>query len=318
MLFKNFFSFLLRSYFSKFINNFIEKKNIIIIFRRGSSIGENVYMTSIIREISTKEKKIFLFTNYGQLFLNNPRISKLYNIKKKSFVWFLLNNLKGKSILEFKSKYETKENHDEKKKYFLFFHPNNKIHLAQALSEHFNLNLNYQNLKNEFFFSDQEIKENEKDLILPKKFAVIHSTTKKSFTNNKEWKVERIQKIIDHFSKIQWIQIGISGEPLLNNCHNFMNLEIRKTAYLIKKCQFIFTYEGLFNHIASSFEKKTFLIHSGFLPIEAFFYKNTIVIEKNSKISCYPCYSIDCKNHRKEFLDNVTDDFVIKRIEENL
>ena len=34
----------------------------------------------------------------------------------------------------------------------MFYHKSNKISLAQAMSEHFNLNLDYSNLKNEFFF----------------------------------------------------------------------------------------------------------------------------------------------------------------------
>ena len=318
MFFKKFFSFLLRSFLSKFINNFFKKRDIVLIFRRGSSIGENVYMTSVIREISKNKKKIFLFTNYGQLFLYNPRISKLYNIRKKNFIWFLLSNLKGESIVEFKSKHETKENHDVKKKYFLFFHPNNKIHLAQALSEHFNIGLNYRNLKNEIFFSEKEVAENERDIVLPQKFAVIHSTTKKLFTKNKEWKLEGMQAIVDHFYKINWIQIGLSSEPKLKNCIHKLDLDLRKSAFIISKCDFLVTYEGLFNHLASCFNKKNFLIHTGFLPESAFNYKNNILLEKNSNMTCYPCYDIECEKHNKNCLENLTTEYVLDRIEKNL
>ena len=38
-----------------------------------------------------------------------------------------------------------------KKKYFLFFHKEKNIHLAQAMSDHFNLDIDYKDLKMNFF-----------------------------------------------------------------------------------------------------------------------------------------------------------------------
>ena len=102
-----------RKILSNLINNFLSKISILIIFRNGEAIGEHVYMSSVIREISMKkERKILLFTNKYDIYLNNPRIFKLFKLKKKSFIWFFLNNFKGKSILEFSSKYATKKNHE--------------------------------------------------------------------------------------------------------------------------------------------------------------------------------------------------------------
>ena len=87
-----------------------------MIFRNGSAIGDHVYMSSILKEISLKKsKKILLFSNYFKLFLNNPRVYKLFKIGRKSFIWFLLNSLKGNSILEFHSLKAIKKNHFEEK-----------------------------------------------------------------------------------------------------------------------------------------------------------------------------------------------------------
>ena len=310
---------ILKKIINNLINAFLAKINILIIFRRGDAIGEHVYMSSVIRAISIQnKKKIILFTNKYEIYINNPRIFKLFKLKKKSVVWYFLNYLKGMAILEFNSKHATKINHKYKKKYCLYFHSDSKIHLAQAMSEHFNMDLDYNNLKNEFFFSSAELKNFNNKIYLPEKYALIQSISKLSFTKNKEWKIQGIQAIIDHFNKVKWIQIGKSGEPVLRNCDKMLDLNIREVAYVISKCEFLVTYEGLFNHLASCFQKKNFVIHTGFLPIEAFNYQNNIIIERNSNMDCYPCYDLECKNHYKKCLKNLNTEYVLDKIEKNL
>ena len=300
------------------MNKFFYKKGIVVIFKNGSAFGEHVYMTSIIKEISLNKKKIYLFTRNDKIFLNNPRITKIFKLSDNSIIWFFLKNLIGSNILEFNSIHATKNNHEVQKKYFLNFHSNNRIHLAQAMSEHFDLGLKYEDLENEFFFSDGEIKKFTKEINLPSKFSLIQSTSKHSFTKNKEWKIGGMQSIIDYFNNIKWIQIGKEGEPILNNCENKLNLNIREVAFVISKCEFIVTYEGLFNHLASCFKKKSFVIHTGFLPIEAFKYKKSIIIEKNSEMDCYPCFKLDCNSHLKKILVNMNTEYVLNKIESNL
>lgn len=316
---KKILSFFLKKILSKPINYFFNKTKIVIIFRNGFALGDQVLMTSVIKEIAyKKKKKIFLFITNDEIFINNPRILKIFKLKNKSLIWFFLRSLIGSNILEFISVYATKKNHGVLKKYFLNFHSNNRIHLAHAMSEHFDFDLEYKDLENEFFFSKDELKKFESEIRLPSKFALIQSTSKHSFTKNKEWKIEGMQSIIDYFRDIKWIQIGKNDEPRLNNCKNMLNLNIREVAFVISKCQYIVTYEGLFNHLASCFQKKSFVIHTGFLPIEAFKYKNNIIIEKNSEMDCYPCFKIDCESHSKKFLKNMDIEYVVSKIKSNL
>ncbi len=312
-------SFFLIKFLSKPVNNFFDKKKIIIIFRNGMALGDLVYMTSIIKEIALKKKKkIFLFTSNDKVFLNSPRITKIFTLKNKSLFWFFLRNLIGTNVLEFNSVHATKKNHEVLKKFFLNFHSNNRIHLAQAMSEHFNLDLEYKDLENEFFFSNNELKKFESEINLPPKFSLIQSTSKHSFTKNKEWKIEGMQSIVDYFKDINWIQIGKNDEPKLNNCKKMLDLNLREVAFVISKCEFIVTYEGLFNHLASCFKKKSFVIHTGFLPIEAFKYKNNIIIEKNLEMDCYPCFKIDCESHSKKFLKMMDNEYVVSKIKSYL
>ena len=315
---KKLLKFILEKIIKDYLNYFLKKNKYLIIFRCGNAIGEHVYMSSVIKKLFNQNKKIILFTNYYFLYENNPHVYKIFKFKKKSYIWFFLKNLVGDTILEFNSIYATKINHINNNKYFLYFHKNRKIHLAEAMSQHFNLIDDYSNLKNYFFFSEKEYINYEKEFDLKEKFSLIQSTTKKKFTENKEWKVDGMQKIVNHFNNIKWIQIGTSEDPNLEGCEHMLDLDLRKTAYLIKKCNFLISYEGLFNHLASCFDTKNFLIHTGFLPEQAFYYKNNILIEKNSEMSCYPCYSIKCTDHKKEFLSKLNDEFVIKTIEKNI
>ena len=308
-----YFKKILKYFFKDKINKILNKKKIIVVFRNGSAIGDHLYMTSVLREIASKGYKIILFSNYYELFLNNIRIKKVYKISNRNFVWFLLNLFKGENILEFRSKHEEFDN-----KHFLFYHKDRKIHLSKANSEHFNLDLNYEKLDNEFFFSKDELIQLDQNIKLPQKYSLIQSTTKKSYTLNKEWNFDGMQMIVNHFKKINWIQIGKSNEPKLKNCTHFLNLNLREVAYVIHKSEFLVTYEGLFNHMASCFNKKNFLIHTGFLPIESFNYKNNILIENNKDYPCYPCYDISCKDHKSLTKKNIKIEEVIKKIEDNI
>ena len=304
---------ILKKLFKEHINNILNKKKIVIIFRNGSAIGDHLYMTSVLREIASKGYKIILFSNYYELFLNNIRIKKIYKISNKNVIWSFLNLLKGKRILEFRSLNDNLEN-----KHFLFFHKNKKIHLSEANSEHFNLNLNYQKLDNEFFFSKDELSQLNQNIDLPPKYSLIQSSSKKNYTLNKEWDFNGMQMIVNHFKKINWIQIGKTDEPRLANCKHLLNLNLRELAYVIYRSEFLVTYEGFFNHFASCFNKKNFLIHTGFLPVESFNYKNNILIENNKDYPCYPCYDLKCKDHQNLTKKNIKVEEVIKKIEDNI
>lgn len=296
------------------VNYLLNKYNFFIIFRHGSAIGDHVYLSSVIREIKIKHnKKILLFTNYYFLYFNNPRIYKLFKFDYGSFIWSILNCLKGDAVFEFRS-----EKDNSKFKHFIFFHSNTRMHISQAVSEHLKLKIDYSSLKNEFFFSKSEVNSYEKNILLPKNFSVIQSTTKKTYTDNKEWSVEGMQIIVNSFPEINWIQVGKSTEPKLKNCKYYLDSDLRLAAYIISKCEFIVCYEGLFNHLASCFEKKCFLIHTGFLHIDCINYKNNIVIHKNSSMSCYPCYDLECPTHNKEIVEKLDQEYVINIIKSNL
>ena len=76
------------------------------------------------------------------------------------------------------------------------------------MSEHFNLNLDYKNLNNEFLSKDEKINLT-KEFNLPKKFSLIQSVSR-VLSQRIKVKLEGMQYIVNYFNKINWIQIGLS------------------------------------------------------------------------------------------------------------
>ena len=298
---------------SNFINGLLKFFNIYIIFRKGNALGDQLLISGVVRLIKKKNQnlKIVLFVTHSVLFFNNPNIYKVFKLDETKFInkiiYFILKNLTGHHLNEFLPQKKNLNN-----KVFAYFY-NRNMHLAQMHCDHFNFNLNFYNFKNEFFFSEGEVKTFKKSITLPKKFSIIQSTSKKTFTTNKEWKINGMQSIVDKFPNINWVQVGKNNEPKLKNCI-YLDLNLRELAYVISKCNFIVTYEGFLNHLASCFNKKTFVIHTGFLTYNFFKYKNNTIIENNKKIQCFPCYNLNCKKHRNYVLKNITTSFVLDKL----
>jgi len=306
----------LLSFFVKKVNQELKKKNYFIIFRNGNAIGEHVCLTGVITKIYKKNLKIIVFSNYVELFRNNPKIFKSYVLDKsfiKHYLMKILNIFEGNSIKCYRNKIM-----DTNKHMYMKFYPRN-IHIGLAHAFHFDMNLNSDNFKNEIYFSEKEIIVYKKKFNLPNQYAIIHSEAKKTFTKNKNWGSEKIQDIVNKFDKINWIQVGIKGEFELKNilnCH--FNKSLRELAFIISNSDFLVCMEGMYNHMASAFNKKNFLIHTGFSTMEYVKYPNNILIENNSKLKCYPCFSFDCTEHKKHCDKNLTSDYAIDIIKRNL
>ena len=299
------------------INRIMKYLNFYLIYKSGKAIGDQLLLTGVTKLIKKKYNfKIILFVNYSSFFINNPNVFKVIRLNNSNFfdriIFFILKNLSGECIKEFLPQKKNRNG-----KHFLINY-NKNLHIAETHCQHFNLKLNFKNFKNEIFFSELELKKYNEELKLPENFSIIQSISKQTFTKNKEWKIEGMQNIVNFFNNINWVQVGRSNEPILENCKHMLDLDFRKLSYVFKKAEFVVCYEGFFNHLASCFEKKNFLIHTGFLPTSFSFYPNNILIENNSKISCYPCYDLKCKNHNRSVNEQLKEEFVIKRIINNI
>ena len=311
-LFKKFLSFL----FIKKINLELKKRNYLIIYRYGNAIGEHICITGVILKIYKKNLKIIVFSNYAELFMNNPKIFKLYDLNKffnKNILLKILNLFEGDSIKSYRNKIDGTDKYS-----FMKFYPRN-IHFGSAAAFHFDMNLNSDDFKNEIYLSEKEIIKYKKKFDLQNQYAVIHSEAKKTFIKSKDWGPEKIQDIVNKLDKINWIQVGKPGEFILKNTLKcYFNISLRELAFIIYNSDFLVCMEGMFNHMASAVNKKNFLIHTGFSTMKSVQYTNNILIENNSKLKCYPCFSFDCMEHRKHCDENLTSDYVINIIKRNL
>jgi hypothetical protein len=303
--------------FSFYINKILQKLNIIIIFRNGSAIGEIVYLTSLINFLYSKNSKykIIILTKFPEIFFYNKKV--YYNLKiYKNFFYrlffFILFRITGSNIVDFNP--ETKQLDNDTS--FLKNYPNN-THLALVVRK-FKLNFQSNFIKNELFFSNKEKAIFEKKLLLPDEYAVTHSQAKLTYAKNKDWGYKNIQNVINLTPKIKWVQVGLSFEPLLENSIQKFNVTLRELAYIIFRSKFVLTLEGLYNHLASCFDKKTFIILSGMLPVAASYYRNNVIISKFENLDCAPCYKLNsCVKSEKLCTTQITPEYVVDMINKN-
>ena len=304
-------------YINKIIFFFLKKINIFIIFRTGNAIGDQLLLTGVINLIKTKYNfKIILFVSYTEFFINNPNIYKLYKYSENKIICKIfhkiLTKLNNDRVKEFV--YVPNNNSNSKKIFDLQNFQN--IHLAEYHSKNLNLNLDFKDFNNEIFFSKDEINNFNKKFKLPENFALIHSQGKTTFTKNKEWGPLKFQKIVDKITNIDWVQMGRNTDhKLIGTLRFYNNLNLRELCFIIYKCKFLVCLEGLYNHIANCFNKKTFLILSGFLNEKNITYKNNIIIKNFDNLTCYPCYKIyDCDIPGKPCTNQILENDLIKKI----
>jgi hypothetical protein len=299
---------------SKILNKFLFFFKIKFIFREGKSIGELVYLTSLVSYFYKLNYRVIVLTKYPEIFFNNSKIYLNLDSGKLSFlrkiIFKILFKIEGKNIINF-NPLNSKLKVDE---HFLKNYSKD-AHFLSAISQKLGIFIDYRNIQNEFYFSKIEEEKLKNKLRLPDSYALIHSESKKTFALNKEWGSEKMQKVVDGYNNIPWVQIGLSSDfPLKGVIHKF-DLTIREMGFLVYKCKFLVSLEGVFNHLASCFEKKNFLILSGMLPFQASYYKNNIVISNTDKLKCHPCYQLNnCYVEGKPCTNGILVDDVIKKI----
>ena len=308
----------MRKIFKQLFDSFLKKRKILIIYRLGRAVGDHLLMTGFIKLLKDQHQyKVYVFSNYPDLFKFNKKIKKIYKLKFNlisSFTVKFFNYLKCENIKEFLNPSENPGKIFALSKY-------QNIHIAQYQSINFNLDLNFENLKNEFFLSSEENKVFSEKFKLPDNYALIQSGGKISFTPNREWGAQNFQKIIDNLNHINWVQIGGDNDVVLKNTNFFYyGKSLRELAYIISKSKFILCQEGFYYHLANAFTIKKFLIMSGFMHKKNIFYNNNnnILIHKTENLKCYPCYKLYECNSCKQNLKLIRPEKVVEIIKSNI
>ena len=159
------------------------------------------------------------------------------------------------------------------------------------------------------YFSKDEIKIYEKKFeFLPKNFAIIQPIGKITYTPNKEWGFDKFQNVVEKTKEINWVQSGLKDDLLLKDVLDLRGetKSLRELAFLISKADFVLCLEGLLNHLAAAVNTKSFVVFSGFHPVEIAKYDTSIAIAKVPQVECSPCWLLEnCPKEEKYCTEDI-------------
>jgi hypothetical protein len=303
--------FLLKN--SRIINKLLGFSNLIVLFRFHNAIGDIVCLTAIVEEIyKQKNKKCIVFSSYPELFYRNPNVVLNFNIRRFDNLFYkVLTKLKGNNILDFNF-----QNIEDMKMEEYLRKTKLKLSLIKIHSLHFNLDLNLNDSKPKIYFSKKELIQYKKKFNYLKNYAVIQPVGKISYTPNKEWGFMNYQDVVNSTKNIiNWVQVGLKNDPLLFGVEDLRgHTNIRELIYIIKQSNFTLSNEGLINHLAASVNTMSFVIFSGFLPVEVAHYSTTLPIKRFPNVVCSPCWLLEECPRDKFCLKDITVKKVIERI----
>lgn len=303
---------------------FLKVTKLSIVFRYGNSLGDQFLMTGlpelIFNQIGTK---VIVLTRFSEFFKNNPYVSSIYdysnwpNIIKRA-VFFVLQDSKSSKVFEFR--FVDKENTYEE--FMRMRGHKDALHISQAFSKHFKAPLVFEKFKPFISFSkEEEIRYEGLFADLPSVYAVIQSEAKKTYTPNKDWGPENVQRVIDLIPSIQFVQVGLISEAGLKRVFDYRGRTgtIRELAWIISRSKFVLGMEGLLNHVAAALSKPSFVIQSGFSSPLLANYATTTVMHNLNFPECSPCWRLDpCDVVGKPCMNEITPEIVSERIKKFL
>lgn len=299
------------------VNSLLERFNILILYRFQQSVGDHCCMTSIVKAFNEQYNlRCIVVTPYPELFENNPRIRKVIDTgslssRKAGWMRFAFESWNIPRVEEFTFHHEhmTLEEYMRESKA--------GMHLAEVNSKHFKMPLRLDDIRTEIHLTREEIVRWENSFDLPKRYALIHSEGKKTYTPNKDWGSDNFQKIVSRMPEVCWVQIGLHSDTKLNGCIDYRGKtsSVRKLAYIISKAEFIVCLEGLYNHLASSVCTTSFVIFSGFHPTQIAEYPTTVPIACDRNLPCAPCWLMEkCPLPKKPCTSEISPDRVAEII----
>ena len=274
---------------AKLLNQVLKSFNIIILWRVGDAIGDQVLMAGIARSLCISNGiKSIIICSYPKLLKNSFWIWKCIGFNKK--YWFYIRLLlllfKGSRIIEYNYPYQKLgfKNHLDAYRNGLYKKlgepPIWKAHIAHMpkiqINDEFIGGLSIPKTKE----YDKEF-ENLRLACKGKPLGLINPIGKTTYTRIKSLGFKTYQRIIDITSpEIAWIQIGTQNDKKLNGLtSDFRGRSLVFLLKIISNSDIVLGDEGLINHLASSFPwVKSFVAYSEFSPKKYYSYKNTRVV----------------------------------------
>jgi ADP-heptose:LPS heptosyltransferase len=277
----------------------LSKISIILIFRLGGGIGDQVCMTAVVNRVfkAYPSIKIVVATNLPELYDGNPAVYHLVKVHNwQRIFWRILRkiSLRGKSRnLQY---FEDFGNYHQKEilPYAQNIRPG--VHLTNLLSENFS----YDGIKLDitphlFISSIEKLALMEKTGLTEGAFSIIHSEGKTGFTEHKEWGPNKFQQVVKNVPT-QMVQVGmIYNQKLKGTIDLRGKLTIRELCVLFSICKGVICQEGLYHHLAAAFNKPAITMYT-FIDPKYSAYTSTIPVTAHSSLECAPCFDANiCK-----------------------
>jgi len=298
-----------RSILSGNLNSLLAKLKYIFIFRFGDGIGDQLCMLALAEELKKKTgKNIIVFTDRPELFYDSPYFKKVVNVNREKtigeVIYKMLHRMEGESIFHFAYKKREGLSLEEYMR-----KTQNKISLIELHSLHFGLDIDYASLKPTLYFDSDDLNSVSAKIKKNGNYAIVNPCSKKSYTPNRDWGFDNFQKVIDYTKhKIQWIQVGLENETLLENVVDMRGKTstLKELALWIKYAEFVLCNEGMYNHMAAAVSTRAYTVFEGFHPKEIALYETTSPLVQKTLPDCAYCWLLTpCPFDRLHCFDHI-------------
>lgn len=232
----------------------------VFIQKRSGALGDDLLMSLVLPSIKRRypNHKIVIEANWTEFYKNNPYID-----------WVTNKHLK------------TTKRHI-KPKYFI------DEETSQSIYEQFMQSIGESGIAYpKLYLFQEEMKQIQSKYNFP--YVVICPSGKQKFSaNRKEWGHENFNKLRALFKDVEFVQIGLESEELLENVHDARGLPVRQSAAVIKNSLFFVGLEGGLMHLTKAVGKRSAIIYGGFInPSVSKYTENLNVI---NLVECSPCF----------------------------
>lgn len=135
---------------------------------------------------------------------------------------------------------------------------------------------------------------------------------------NKQWRTERIQALVDHFSgRFGFVQIGSAGDPPLRGAHDLRGrTTLRETAAVLAQARLFVGLVGFLMHLARAVDCPSVIVYGGREPPELTGYPcNENVAHRPP---CAPCWQRNRCDHGHACMEEISAAHVIAATERAL
>jgi hypothetical protein len=271
------------------VSSVLRSLNIIIFFRTGSALGDQLCMTAYLPLLRQRASKIIVISSYPEFFINNKLLWKNIAARSvpkviRSSFFVLLRALQSSQIIHFSFQ-------GDEASFLTMLREGEGKRLIDIHGAHINEKLLPETATPQLFISPNELESARGRFhIFNDDYALLHLSGKERYTPNKRWSVQHAANLVQQTPSITWVQVGTLEDPRIEGTIDLRGkTSLRELIVITSRARFVLCEEGLLNHCAAATQRASVVIQSGFSVPSLGRYPTTTVITPSEKIACAPC-----------------------------